>query len=114
MTGPGSPVGSAGLRIAVDVNACTDLRFLKKRDRVLFRHPDTPVGIGMAWKEPGVQTDRRLKLDVIPHWSLHELEPWRDFHVFVSVWNNNLLRRRVAKEAVKARGMVHIFVGNPK
>jgi hypothetical protein len=45
---------------------------------------------------------------------LHELEPWRDFHVFVGVGNNNLLRRRVAKEAVKARGMVHIFVGNPE
>src|ERR1700756_337614 len=114
MTGPGSPVGSAGLRVAVDMNARTDLRFLEKRYRVLFRHPDTPMRIGMTRKEPGVQADRRLKLDVIPHRRLNKLKPWRDFHIFVSVWNNNLLRRRVAKEAVKARGMVHIFVSDPE
>jgi hypothetical protein len=50
-----------------------------------------------------VQTNRRLKLD-----------PGRDFLIDISVWDHDLLCDWVAKETVKARGMVYIFAGDPE
>ena len=68
----------------------------------------------MSREKPGVQSDRGLKLDVVPHRRLHELQSGRDLHENISVWNHDLFRQRIAKEAVKARGMVHIFVRHSK
>jgi hypothetical protein len=72
------------------------------------------MGIRMTRKKPSVETDRRLKLDVVSHRRLDELEPGGHLHVLISVWNNDLFRRWVAKETVKARRMVQIFIRDPK
>src|SRR5580704_11400280 len=114
MAAPRGPVRSPGLRVTVNVYRRTNRRRLKKLHRVLFRHPDASMGIRVAREKSGVQTDRWLKLDVIPHRRLHELQPARDLFIDISVWNDDLFRHRIAKEAVKARGVVDIFVRHPK
>jgi hypothetical protein len=96
------------------VGGRTNLRSFEKLYTGSFRHPDAPMGIWMTWKKPRVETDRRLKLDVVSHRRLDELEPGRDSHVFISVWNNDLFRRRIAKETVKTRRMVQIFIRDPE
>src|SRR6185437_8713262 len=95
MTAPRGPIRTPGLRVPVDADRRTNLRSFEKLDSVLFRHPDAPMGIRMPWKKSRVETDRRLKLDVVSHRRLDELEPGRDSHVLISVWNNDLFRRRV-------------------
>jgi len=92
----------------------TYLGSLEKLDSVLLRHSDATMGIRMPREKPRVETDCRLKLHVVSHGRLHEFEPGWDLHVFISVWNNDLFRRRVAKETVKARRMVQVFVRDPE
>jgi hypothetical protein len=100
--------------VTVDVDQRTHLGSLEKFDSVLLPHSDATMGIRMTREKPRVETDCRLKLQVVSHGRLHEFQPGRDLHVFISVWNNNLFRRRVAKETVKARRMVQIFIRDPE
>lgn len=55
-----------------------------------------------------------MKLDVVPHRCLDELQTGRDLFVDIRVRDHYLFRDRIAKEPIKARGMVHVFIRDPE